>query len=89
MTKEPDPQSPASTPTPQYEPGGGKLLAVAFTLVGLALAGMAWSFFSRQSAPQDAPAIKSRFLPPSERKEGPPTAVSPAPTFPSATAPQK
>ena len=92
MTKAPDPQSPASVPTPQYEPGGGKLLAVAFTLVGLALAGMAWSFFSRQNAPQDAPVIKSRFLPPSERKEAPPatnSAVSPAPTFQPPTAPQK
>jgi hypothetical protein len=97
MTKAPVPHAPASTPPPQYEPGGGKLLAVAFTLVGLALAGMAWSFFSRQNAPQDAPVIKSRFLPPSERKDASPAAnvtvpaaghsISPAPTFsPAATA---
>jgi hypothetical protein len=68
---------------PQYEPGGGKVIAVAMTLVILALAGMSWSFFSRQSAPKDAPVIKSRFLPPSERKDGPPAApvaVPPAPT---------
>ncbi len=74
MKKTPPSQVPAPVPTPQYEPGGGKLLAVAFTLVGLALAGMAWSFFSRQNAPQDAPAIKGRFLPPSERKGAPPAA---------------
>ncbi len=64
--------------TPQYEPGGGKLIAVAMTLVVLALAGMAWSFLSRQNVPQDAPAIKNRFLPPSERKEAPPAATPPA-----------
>jgi hypothetical protein len=84
MTNVPDPETPASAATPQYEPGGGKLLAVAFTLVGLALAGMAWSFFSRQNAPQDAPVIKGRFLPPSERKDVPP-AVAPPPTFSPAT----
>jgi hypothetical protein len=71
---------------PQYEPGGGKVIAVAMTLVILALAGMAWSFLSRQNAPKDAPAIKGRFLPPSERKDAPsaaaqtPGAVPPAPT---------
>ena len=66
-------------PAPQYEPGGGKLIAVVILLVSMALAGMAWSFLSRQSAPKDAPAIKNRFLPPSERKEGPPSAPAATP----------
>lgn len=61
-----------SDPTPRYEPGGGKLIAVAAILVVAALAGMTWSFFSRQHAPQDAPPIKERFLPPSERHAPPP-----------------
>ena len=74
-------------PAPQYEPGGGKVIAVAMTLVILALAGMAWSFLSRQSAPKDAPIIKSRFLPPSERKEGPPAAPIAVPPAPTSAAP--
>lgn len=76
--------SPAPDPAPQYEPGGGKLISVAAILVVAALAGMAWSFLSRQHAPRDAPPIKERFLPPSERHAPPPakTAVPPAPTSP-------
>jgi flagellar basal body-associated protein FliL len=74
-TNDPKHDTPAA---PQYEPGGGKLIAIAVVLVVLALAGMAWSFLSRQNAPQDAPAIKGRFLPPSERKEAPPAATPPA-----------
>ncbi len=71
-------------PAPQYEPGGGKLIAVVVILVVAALAGMAWSFFSRQNAPSDATPIKGRFLPPSERKDAKPAvpgAVPPVPTF--------
>lgn len=73
------------TPTPQYESGGGKLIAGAAILVIAALSGIVWSLTSRQQVPQDAPAIKSRFLPPSERKEIPATAVPPAPTPEKAT----
>lgn len=78
---------PESSPAPQYEPGGGKLIAVAMTLVVLALAGMAWSFLSRQNAPKDAPAIKSRFLPPSERKDAPPATATETPAAPAPAAP--
>jgi hypothetical protein len=73
-----------SDPTPQYEPGGDRIMIVIVLIVVTALGGMAWSFFSRQSAPADAPEIKSRHLPPSERpspdKAPAPTAVVPAPT---------
>ena len=87
------PNDPTPATPPQYEPGGGKLIAIAMTIVAVALAGMAWSFFSRQSAPKDAPAVKSRFLPPSERKEAPasqsgtaaPAAASPAAVPPAST----
>ena len=72
-------------PTPQYESGGGKLIAGAAILVIAALAGIVWSLASRQQAPPDAPAIKSRFLPPSERKEPAATAVAPPPTLEKAT----
>jgi hypothetical protein len=74
-------------PTPQYESGGGKLIAGAAILVIAALAGIVWSLTSRQQAPPDAPVIKSRFLPPSERKEPAATAVTPAPTLEKATTP--
>lgn len=56
---------------PQYEPGGGKLLVVVALIVGTALAGIAFSFFSRAHAPKDAPPVKSRFLPPSEKPANP------------------
>ena len=60
-------------------------MIVIAVIVVTALGGMAWSFFSRQSAPADAPEIKSRQLPPSERpapeKASAPVAVTPAPTF--------
>jgi len=74
---------PSDTP-PQYEPGGDRIMIVIVLIVVTALGGMAWSFFSRQSAPTDAPGIKSRHLPPSERpataKTPAPAAVAPAPT---------
>jgi len=73
-----------SDPTPQYEPGGDRIMIVIVLIVVTALGGMAWSFFSRQSAPADAPEIKSRHLPPSERpvpdKVSAPAAAAPAPT---------
>lgn len=74
-------------PTPQYEPGGDRIMIVIAIIVVTALGGMVWSFFSRQNAPADATEIKSRHLPPSERpgpvKSAPSTSVAPAP----ATAP--
>jgi flagellar basal body-associated protein FliL len=71
-----------SDPSPQYEPGGDRIMIVIAVIVVTALGGMAWSFFSRQSAPADAPEIKSRQLPPSERPapEKAAVAVTPAPT---------
>ena len=66
---------------PQYEPGGDRIMIVIAVIVLTALAGMAWSFFSRQNAPSDAPGIKSRHLPPSERPAPDKAAVAPAPTF--------
>ena len=74
-----------SDPSPQYEPGGDRIMLVIAVIVVSAFVGMAWSFFSRQSAPADAPEIKSRHLPPSERpapeKASAPVAVTPAPTL--------
>lgn len=73
------------TPPPRYEPGGDRIMIVIAVIVVTALAGMAWSFFSRQSAPRDAPEVKARHLPPSERHEPAAkaaTAVPPAPTPP-------
>lgn len=67
-------------PSPQYEPGGDRIMIVIAVIVLTALAGMAWSFFSRQNAPSDAPGIKSRHLPPSERPAPDKAAVAPAPT---------
>jgi flagellar basal body-associated protein FliL len=67
-------------PTPQYEPGGNRIMIIIAVIVVTALAGMAWSFFSRQNAPVDAPEIKSRHLPPSERPAPDKAAVAPAPT---------
>jgi hypothetical protein len=72
-----------SDPSPQYEPGGDRIMIVIAVIVVTALGGMAWSFFSRQNAPADAPEIKSRHLPPSERPapdKAAPVAVTPAPT---------
>ncbi|MBI5900454.1 MAG: hypothetical protein HZB40_14645 [Rhodocyclales bacterium] len=73
MNKMPDPSS-------QYEPGGDRIMIVIVVIVVTALGGMAWSFFSRQNAPSNAPAIKTRHLPPSERPAADKTAVAPAPT---------
>jgi hypothetical protein len=80
---------PASDSTPQYEPGGGRILLIVGLIISTALGGMAWSFLSRLNAPRDAPAIKSRYLPPSQKQEAPAAgvktdsaAVPPAPTFP-------
>lgn len=67
-------------PSPRYEPGGDRLMIVIVVIVVTALGGMAWSFFSRQDVPSDAPAIKSRHLPPSERPAPEKAAVVPAPT---------
>jgi hypothetical protein len=72
-----------SDPTPQYEPGGDRIMIVIAVIVVTALGGMAWSFFSRQNAPAEAPEIKSRHLPPSARptpSPSAPVAVPPAPT---------
>lgn len=80
--------SPAPDPAPQYEPGGGKLIAVAACLVLAALAGITWAFFSRQHAPQDAPAIKERFLPPSERHAPTPPARGAVPSAPTSLPPR-
>ena len=52
---------------PKYEPGGDRITFVIVLIVVTALGGMLWSFFSRQHAPHDAPAIKARHLPPSEQ----------------------
>lgn len=76
----------SETPTPpQYEPGGDRIMIVIAVIVVTALGGMAWSFFSRQDAPADAPEIKARHLPPSARppadKPASQNAVPPAPTF--------
>lgn len=67
-------------PSPKYEPGGDRMMIVIVVIVVTALGGMAWSFFSRQNVPTDAPAIKSRHLPPSERPAPETTAVPSAPT---------
>ena len=56
-------------PAPQYEPGGNRIMIVIAIIVVTALGGMIFSFFSRQHAPSDAPGVKSRFLPPSERHD--------------------
>ena len=56
------------------------MMIVIVAIVVTALGGMAWSFFSRQDVPTDAPAIKTRHLPPSERPAPDKTAVPPAPT---------
>ena len=72
-----------SDPTPQYEPGGNRIMIVIVIIVVTALGGMAWSFFSRQGVPADAPDVKARHLPPSARptpNPTPPAAVVPAPT---------
>jgi hypothetical protein len=69
-----------NVPSPQYEPGGDRIMIVIAVIVVTALGGMAWSFFSRQDAPSDAPSIKSRHLPPSERPAPDKPAVAPAPT---------
>ena len=74
-------------PPPQYEPGGDRIMIVIVIIVVTALGGMLWSFLSRQSAPSDAPEIKTRHLPPSARpdKDKPAAAaVPPAPTIPAA-----
>ncbi|MBI5793330.1 MAG: hypothetical protein HZA63_17845 [Rhodocyclales bacterium] len=71
--------NPPSAPPPQYEPGGDRIMIVIVLIVLTALGGMAWSFFSRQNAPADAPEIKTRHLPPSARP-APAPAVVPAPT---------
>ena len=65
---------------PQYEPGGDRIILVIVILVVTALGGMAWSFFLRQNVPADAPGVRLRFLPPSERKDAAKAAVPPAPT---------
>jgi hypothetical protein len=72
-----------SDPTPQYEPGGNRIMIVIVIIVVTALGGMAWSFFSRQGVPADAAEVKTRHLPPSARptpNPTPPAAVVPAPT---------
>lgn len=71
------------SPTPEYEPGGGRMLLIVALVVVTALGGMVWSFFSRQSASHDAPAIKARHQPPSaqshsEKPKTPPDAPKPA-----------
>ncbi|OHC63714.1 MAG: hypothetical protein A3H93_04690 [Rhodocyclales bacterium RIFCSPLOWO2_02_FULL_63_24] len=75
-----------SSPPPEYEPGGNRLLVIIALIVVTALGGMLWSFFSRQNAPPDAPAIKARHLPPSARpdnnKPASADSVAPAPTVP-------
>ena len=68
---------------PQYEPGGDRIMIVIAIIVVTALGGMLWSFLSRQNAPDDAPEIKARHLPPSAKPEKPAmSAVPPAPTLP-------
>jgi hypothetical protein len=54
-------------PPPQYEPGGDRIMIVIAIIVVTALGGMLWSFLSRQNAPDDAPEIKARHLPPSAK----------------------
>jgi hypothetical protein len=59
-------------------------MIIIVLIVVTALGGMLWSFFSRQDAPGDAPGIKTRHLPPSERP-GPgktPAHVRPRRLFP-------
>lgn len=80
---------PASDSTPQYEPGGGRIMLIIVLIITTALGGMVWSFLSRLNAPRDAPAIKSRHLPPSQKPDTPaagpntePAAVPSAPTLP-------
>lgn len=78
--------NPPSSPPPKYEPGGDRIIFVIVLIVVTALGGMLWSFVSRQNAPREAPAIKTRHLPPSEQpappQPAPKIAVPPAPTFP-------
>jgi flagellar basal body-associated protein FliL len=77
-------QTPSSPP--QYEPGGDRIMIIIVLIVVTALGGMLWSFFSRQSAPGDAPEIKTRHLPPSARPD-PAKTATPAGTQPSPTVP--
>lgn len=72
------------TPTPEYEPGGDRIMIIIVLIVVTALGGMLWSFFSRQDAPGDAPGIKTRHLPPSARPDPakPTNVVPPAQTVP-------
>ena len=69
---------------PQYEPGGDRIMIVIAVIVISALAGMAWSFLSRQNAPADASEVKSRHLPPSARPLPPAAAPTVAPQAPPA-----
>ncbi len=71
-----------SDPTPQYEPGGDRIMIVIVIIIVTALAGMAWSFFSRQNAPADASEVKARHLPPSARPASPPSPPVAVPTAP-------
>lgn len=77
-------QTPSSPP--QYEPGGDRIMIIIVLIVATALGGMLWSFFSRQSAPSDAPDIKTRHLPPSARpdpaKTAAPASTQPPPAVP-------
>jgi flagellar basal body-associated protein FliL len=73
------------SPPPKYEPGGDRIMIIIVLIVVTALGGMLWSFFSRQDAPNDAPGIKTRHLPPSAKPDPvgkAPGAVPPAPTLP-------
>lgn len=78
--------NPPSSPPPNYEPGGDRIIIIIVLIVVTALGGMLWSFFSRQHAPREAPAIKARHLPPSEQPvpQAPAGAVAvpPTPTAP-------
>ncbi|MDP2823821.1 MAG: hypothetical protein Q8O52_14240 [Sulfuritalea sp.] len=58
-----------SSPPPQYEPGGNRMLIVIALIVVTALGGIIWTTVSRQNAPHDATAIKARYLPPSAQPD--------------------
>lgn len=74
---------------PQYEPGGDRIMIVVVVIVVTALAGMLFSFFSRQHAPADAPPPRSLHLPPSAKPDVAATAPATATPNPPPPAPTR
>jgi hypothetical protein len=63
-------------PTPQYEPGGDRIMIVIAVIVVTALGGMAWSFFLAPGCPDRRPG--DQVAPSDTRTSSPPsTSASP------------